>query len=175
MDLAQAHHFRAEDIARIQVELSAAALRELVTPDPKTGDEAKFSVGFQIALYLTGRDNMPANYLPEVIFAPEVQRIIKATSLEHADRYDGLPVDMGVGPAYVSVTLQDGSEYHTERIYPVGHLTDPIPDQILEEKFLRCARPILGKQQARGLCQALWGLEQTSVSALMSLTIPTYS
>ena len=29
-----------------------SALRELVTPYPRDGEEAKFSIGFQIALYL---------------------------------------------------------------------------------------------------------------------------
>lgn len=90
----------------------------------------------------------------------------------HADRYDNLPVDMGVGPAFVSVSLRDGSEYRTERIYPVGHLTDPIPDQVLEEKFLRCANPVLGEKQAQALCQYLWGLENGTVSELMRLTLP---
>ena len=70
---------------------------------------------------------------------PDIQRIIKATHLCHAERYDALPVDMGVGPAFVSVTLLDGTEYHTERIYPVGHRTDPISDQALEENS--CAVP----------------------------------
>ena len=153
VDLAQVHHFQPEDIASIRVELSAAALRELVTPEPRTGDEAKFSVGFQVALYLSGLDNMPDNYTEKIIFRPDIQRIIKATHLCHAERYDALPVDMGVGPAFVSVTLLDGTEYHTERIYPVGHRTDPISDQALEEKFLRCTRPVLGEEQARVLCR----------------------
>lgn len=172
VDLAKEHHFTAEEIASVRVELSAAALRELVTPDPKTGDEAKFSVGFQVALYLLGIDNMPVNYCPEFIFKPEIQRIIKATQLCHAERYDNLPVDMGVGPAFVSVRLTDGREYHTERIYPVGHLTDPIPDQSLEEKFLRCAVPVLGRNQSAVLLQSLWDLEQTPVSKLMEFTLP---
>ena len=172
VDLDRAHHLQAEDIAEIRVELSAAALRELVTPDPKTGDEAKFSVGFQIALYLTGRDNMPANYAPAIIFRPEIQHIIGVTRLYHAERYDGLPVDMGVGPAFVSVTLRDGREYHTERIYPVGHLTDPISDRALEEKFLRCTAPVLGKARGQDLYRMLRDLECTSVAALMRQTLP---
>ena len=75
VDLAQVHHFQPEDIASIRVELSAAALRELVTPEPRTGDEAKFSVGFQVALYLSGLDNMPDNYTEKIIFRPDIQRI----------------------------------------------------------------------------------------------------
>ena len=172
VDLAQVHHFQPEDIASIRVELSAAALRELVTPEPRTGDEAKFSVGFQVALYLSGLDNMPDNYTEKIIFRPDIQRIIKATHLCHAERYDALPVDMGVGPAFVSVTLLDGTEYHTERIYPVGHRTDPISDQALEEKFLRCTRPVLGEEQARVLCRTLWKLKDDAVTNLMRQTVP---
>lgn len=172
VDLAQVHHFQPEDIASIRVELSAAALRELVTPEPRTGDEAKFSVGFQVALYLSGLDNMPDNYTEKIILRPDIQRIIKATHLCHGERYDALPVDMGVGPAFVSVTLLDGTEYHTERIYPVGHRTDPISDQALEEKFLRCTRPVLGEEQACVLCRTLWKLKDDAVANLMRQTVP---
>ena len=80
--------------------------------------------------------------------------------------------DMGVGPAFVSVTPLDGTEYHTERIYPVGHRTDPISDQALEEKFLRCTRPVLGEEQARVLCRTLWKLKDDAVTNLMRQTVP---
>ena len=99
-------------------------------------------------------------------------RLRRARAWVHAARYDSLPVDKGVWPAFGSVTLQDGKEYHTERIYPVGHLTDPIPDQVLKEKFLRCANPILGEKRAKALCQSLWGLENCTVPELMHLTLP---
>lgn len=77
-----------------------------------------------------------------------------------------------IGPAFVSVTLLDGTEYHTERIYPVGHRTDPISDQALEEKFLRCTRPVLGEEQARVLCRTLWKLKDDAVTNLMRQTVP---
>ena len=64
------------------------------------------------------------------------------------------------------------TEYHTERIYPVGHRTDPISDQALEEKFLRCTRPVLGEEQARVLCRTLWKLKDDAVTNLMRQTVP---
>lgn len=152
VDLAQVHHFQPEDIASIRVELSAAALRELVTPEPRTGDEAKFSVGFQVALYLSGLDNMPDNYTEKIIFRPDIQRIIKATHLCHAERYDALPVDMGVGPAFVSVTLLDGTEYHTERIYPWD--TGQIPFRIRRWRRNSCAVPARYWVRSRRVCYA---------------------
>ena len=117
IDLIEENHLTADDIARIDVGLSQPALRELVTPYPKDGEEAKFSIGFQLALYLTGRDNMPYNYKEEVIFLPEIQRIINATFLYNEPSSDNLPSEMGVGPAHVSITKPDGTVLKKVRIY----------------------------------------------------------
>ena len=41
---------------------------KLVTPEPRTGDEAKFSVGFPFwPLYLGGLDNMPDTYTEDYL------------------------------------------------------------------------------------------------------------
>jgi len=172
VDLAKANGITADQVEKAEFRLSASALRELVTPDPKTGDEAKFSIGFQVALYLLGIDNMPANYREEVIFRPEVQDLIHRVSMAEETKYNDLPVDMGVGPAFVRVTLKDGRVLERERIYPVGHLTDPIPDAVLKEKFMKCARDILGPARAEALYDALIHLEeQADIRAVMALTL----
>lgn len=172
VDLAKEHGITADQLERAQFGLSASALRELVTPDPKTGDEAKFSIGFQAALYLLGMDNMPANYREDVIFRPEVQEIIHRVSMYEENKYNDLPVDMGVGPAFVRITLKDGRVLERERIYPVGHLTDPIPDQALKEKFLKCTLEILGAERSEALYAALTDLErQEDIRAVMALTL----
>lgn len=172
VDLAKAHGITAADLERAEFGLSASALRELVTPDPKTGDEAKFSIGFQVALYLLGIDNMPANYREDVIFRPEVQQIIHSVSMYEEEKYNNLPVDMGVGPAFVRVTRKDGQTFTLERIYPVGHLTDPIPDGALREKFRKCTLHILGEERTEALYQALVTLDrQADIRTVMALTL----
>ncbi len=172
IDLAKEHGITADQLERAEFGLSASALRELVTPDPKTGDEAKFSIGFQTALYLLGVDNMPANYREEVIFRPEVQEIIHRVSMYEETKYNDLPVDMGVGPAFVRATLKDGRVLERERIYPVGHLTDPIPDPVLKEKFLKCTLDILGAERSEALYAALTGLDrQEDIRTVMALTL----
>lgn len=171
-DLAREHGFTAGEVERVEFGLSQSALRELVTPDPKTGDEAKFSIGFQAALFLLGIDNMPASYCPEIIFRPDVQRIIRCVTMYNESRYDDLPVDMGVGPAFVRVSLTGGRVLERERIYPVGHLTDPIPDGALKEKFMKCALDALGAERAQALYAALAGLERADcIREIMALTI----
>ena len=79
MELIRINQLSAAEIESIRVGLGISALRELVTPDPADGEEAKFSVGFQIGLYLTDRANAPENYNRETIRLPEVQNIIRRT------------------------------------------------------------------------------------------------
>ena len=172
VDTVRENGVTAAQLEKAEFGLSAAALRELVTPDPKTGDEAKFSIGFQAALYLLGMDNMPANYREEVIFRPEVQDIIHRVSMYEEPRYNDLPVDMGVGPAFLRLTLKDGRVLTRERIYPVGHLTDPIPEAALREKFMKCTLSVLGGEKAGALYDALMALElQPDIRDVMALTL----
>ena len=72
---------------------------------------------------------MPVNYREDVIRQPEIARIIQLTSMYNEPKYDNLPTDMGVGPAFGRITTVDGRVLTRERVYPDGHLTHPIPDQ----------------------------------------------
>lgn len=159
LETLEANHLTADDIGEIRIGLGATPLRELVTPDPNDGEEAKFSVGFQVALILSGRENAAYNYTAEIIRLPEIQNIIKRTVMYHETAYDDLPSDAGAGPAFITVTCKDGRVFTRERAFPVGHLTDPISDEGLKEKFLTCAVPVLGREKAEALHEALMALE----------------
>ena len=162
---------KAGDISRITVGLSKPAMRELVSPYPENGEEAKFSIGFQVALYLAGLDNMPASYTPEVIFRPDIQDIVQKTSMYNKEDYDNLPADMGVGPAFVTIETADGRMLSAEQVYPVGHLTNPLSDTQLYEKYMKCADGIISRQNAQLLYEKLASLEnEANISELMHLT-----
>ena len=141
----------AEDIERIEAHLGISALRELVTPYPKDGEEAKFSVGFQVALFLYGFENMPYNYKPEIIMRPEIQDLINRTFYYEEEKYNNLPSEMGVGPADVVVITKDGVEHKKTRNFPVGHLTDPLSDEGVYDKYMTCAKRFLGEEKAEKL------------------------
>lgn len=159
-ELIRENDLKADDIVRIEIGLSQSALRELVTPYPRDGEEAKFSIGFQIALYLNGLDNMPVNYCEEVIHRPEVARIIALTSMYNEPKYDNLPTDMGVGPAFAKITIADGRVLTRERVYPDGHLTHPIPDQGIHDKYMKSALPVLGQEKAEEVYRRFMALEE---------------
>lgn len=141
-----------------------------MTPYPRDGEEAKFSIGFQIALYLNGLDNMPVNYREDVIRQPEIARIIQLTSMYNEPKYDNLPTDMGVGPAFGRITTTDGRVLTRERVYPDGHLTHPIPDQGIHDKYMKSALPVLGQEKAEELYRRLMALEEErDIRALLAL------
>ena len=160
MDVIERDGIKADDIERIEAHLGISALRELVTPYPKDGEEAKFSVGFQVALFLYGLENMPYNYKAEVIMKPEIQNIINRTVMIEEPKYNNLPSDMGVGPADVIVITKDGKEHKKTRNFPVGHLTDPISDEGLKEKYMTCTLRFLGEEKANDLYNKLLNIEK---------------
>ena len=169
-ELIRENELKPADIAKIEIGLSQSALRELVTPYPRDGEEAKFSIGFQIALYLNGLDNMPVNYREDVIRQPEIARIIQLTSMYNEPKYDNLPTDMGVGPAFGRITTVDGRVLTRERVYPDGHLTHPIPDQGIHDKYMKSALPVLGQEKAEELYRRLMALEEErDIRALLVL------
>lgn len=157
--LIEENHIKAPDIKRIAIGLSKPAMRELVTPYPKNGEEAKFSIGFQIALYLNKIENMPENYTPEIIFRPSVQALIQKTSMYNREEYDELTSDMGVGPAFVTIETTDGRSFSKEQVYPVGHLTNPMSDRQIYDKYMKCTEAILGAGNAENLHEMLFSLE----------------
>lgn len=172
VDLIESNSLKACDIKKITVGMSKPAMRELVTPYPENGEEAKFSIGFQIGLYLNGIENMPENYTRDIIYKPEVQDIIQKTSMYNKTDYDDLPSDMGVGPALVTIETADGRSLTKEQIYPVGHLTNPMSDQQIYEKYLKCSESIIGKENANTLYDLLFSLEK--VEDMRIITKLTY-
>lgn len=162
LDIMNENSFTAGEIDKIDIWLGKSALRELVTPYPKDGEEAKFSVGFQIALYLSGMENAPYNYTESVIKKPEIQDIINKTFMHEEDKYNNLPSDMGVGPATVVVQLKNGHSLSETRNFPVGHLTDPISDDDLKKKYMGCTAEHLGYEKAVRLYDMLFSLETIS-------------
>lgn len=161
IDIIQENHINYDDIENISIGLSDSALRELVTPNPTTGDEAKFSIGFQIALLMLNIANTPKSYTKSIVDDERVQGVIRKTSMYHEPRFDGLPADMGVGPAQVNIETKDGKIYSKERAFPVGHLTDPMSDKDIKKKFMDCSVNILGKERSEKIYECLLNLENS--------------
>lgn len=68
------------------------------------------------------------------------------------------------------ITTVDGRVLTRERVYPDGHLTHPIPDQGIHDKYMKSALPVLGQEKAEELYRRLMALEEErDIRALLAL------
>ena len=172
-ELIDENSIKPEDIERIDVSMGLPAMRDLVTPDPKNAQEAKFSVGFLTGLYLHGIPLTPFSFTEENIFRPEIQNIIKRTFMHINEEYNDVPDDQGLGPADVRIVLKDGREFFRKRVFAVGMMADPMSDEDLRKKFMTYAGIVLGTERAAALYDALSDLEnQPSVRRITEMARP---
>ena len=158
LEILSQHAVCPAEVERIEAYLAVGALRELVTPDPKTAAEARFSPGFHFALVLLGIPINQAAFDVAIIRDPRVQKIIKATQLIHNPEFDGLP-NLGTGPSRVKVILKDGTSYEGYCQYPLGHIRNDFTKQQLQQKFFDCCVPVIGTAKTTQLYKALSALE----------------
>ena len=172
-ELIDENDIKPEQVERIDVYMGLPAMRDLVTPDPKNAQEAKFSVGFLTGLYLHGIPITPFNMTEENIFRPEIQNIIKRTTMNINEEYNDVPDDQGLGPADVRIVLKDGREFFRSRVFAVGMMADPMSDEDLKKKFMTYCSIVLGEEKSAVLYDALCDLEHCgSVRELMKLASP---
>lgn len=153
-----------DSIAKIDVYLNKKALAELVTPNPKTGVEARFSPAFHFALALNKIALSPDNFCTEVVMRPEVRKVIDMTTLHHDPQWD----DHYPWPATVVVTTKDGQTFKQFRIHPDGGGAIPLREEQLREKFDNCAMNLLGSERCNALYEKLCHLE--SLNSIREIT-----
>ena len=161
---------QAADIERIEMTSNKSTLAELVTPDPKTEVQARFSPGFHFALVLCGEKITPANFNMDMIRRPDIQRIIKMTTLVHAPEYDNIP-GIKQWPARVRLFMKDGRVLTKLRIIADGDVILPFTEEQMLDKFLTCATPVVGAESAGMLYTQFRDIERVaSIAQLMTYT-----
>lgn len=161
--LRQSAGFAGDDIERIELEVSAAAMKFGWHPAPKDDLEAKVSLHHWIAVAAeTGRAGL-AEGRPEMVACPRIralgERIFVTENPELAN-----------DAANVRVTLKGGATHDLHVDHCVGSRERPMSDDELQTKFLAQAEPVIGEQRARDLIASCWGLGDVSnVGALAEL------
>ncbi len=168
LDILKEHpELNSELVSTITVFLNKWALGELVTPQPQTGVEARFSPAFHFALALKRLPISPDYFQTQWVKKTDIQNVIQKTTLRHDCQYD----DLFPWPARVVVQTRDGHEYVKVRDDIPGGKKYPLTEKELEEKFFNCSVSVLGEDKAKELLKKLKHLENvrsmTEVTALM--------
>ncbi|MFF2319281.1 MmgE/PrpD family protein [Arthrobacter sp. NPDC058097] len=164
------HGFRAEDIARIHIEVSTPGWQAVCEPvenkwSPQTVPECQFSLPYVVASAAFDGHVFLDTYDPQARGRKDVRELMTRIS---AEEVPSVP-DWG---ARVSTTLNDGSAFVTEHTYVKGHPNIPFDEQDFIDKFRRCVPYSvlpLSRQTEDDLINSVLGLEDITdvVEALL--------
>ncbi|MFC1905325.1 MmgE/PrpD family protein [Chloroflexota bacterium] len=160
LELMKEHNFQAEDIASISIEASPPGW-QITQPkeekwNPKTAAECQFSIPYVVATTVYRRDIFLDSFTPEAMARREVRELMTRISVTEDKNLPNLA-------ARVHTTLKDGSKYSKENIYIKGHPKNPMTEQDLINKFMKCvpySAYKLSGEVTESLIKAILNLEE---------------
>lgn len=158
LGLARTHDLRPEVVTRIDAWTHARRLQHTNRPDPKGALDAKFSLQYCLARALIDRKVVIEHFEGDAYAEARVRRMLP---LIHAAPYTTaqFPADNHFG-AEVTVALAGGKTLSAKVDQPLGRTSaNPLPPELLKEKFEHCAGRALRPESVRQLYTALQNLD----------------
>ncbi|MGH8663866.1 MAG: MmgE/PrpD family protein [Burkholderiales bacterium] len=157
------HHVNPSQVERIEAGSYAVGARHNHTSWEALLD-AQMSMPCGAALALIEEDVTSPSFKPGRIDRPEVQGMIQKVRVYTDEDTDRLyPKRRG---GVVTLVMKDGTRL-TERVLdPKGEGENPMSDADLERKFVSNCEPIVGKDKARRLLDAVWAFDRLDNLAL---------
>lgn len=138
---------------------------------PRTRETADHSIQYiTVAALLDGRVNLDTFRMGRIL-DPTIQRLLRdAVTLEEDDMLTaGYPEGI---PNRVTVQTVDGASYAREVKFPTGHAKNPMSDDLLKDKYVTLAEPVLGAERTAAVYDAVAKLESlTDVRDLVKLLV----
>jgi 2-methylcitrate dehydratase PrpD len=161
MDIMAEHRIRAADIEAVICDVGPVVTANLVYDEPRTPQQAQFSMPFVIGCMLVRGDISLAELDQSVVDDPKVRAVMRRVKTvttqrwtpggEHARRYpEG---------AHVTVTTRDGRTFDHFNGFARGTTARPLSDDEIASKFVSCAAAPIGKEGADALLDKLRSLE----------------
>lgn len=163
------HGIRADEVTQVDVGFLPGSDTALVSTNPVTGLEGKFSIEYvTAALFLDGKVTLES-FSDPMVMRPEVRAFmpkVKRVRMEAQGTYSGV-----VGYTDVAIETKRG-RYTIRQEHAPGSPEEPMTAADRVEKFMDCAGRVLGERGARGLLDQLENLgtvpNVASVMAAMS-------
>jgi 2-methylcitrate dehydratase PrpD len=162
------HDLSAEQIEEIECRVHAVSYQALrKEPEVESAEAARFSLHFTMALVLLEGGVELKHFLPETRQRDDIRAVMRKVRIAIHPKLETLESKKRVF-GEVRVRLNDG-RLLTQRATQVrGRAPLALTDADVEEKFLGCAEPALGKAKAKVLLTALRRLnEQPEIRSLL--------
>ncbi|MBI2880377.1 MAG: MmgE/PrpD family protein [Candidatus Tectomicrobia bacterium] len=128
--------------------------------DPQTGLDGKFSIRFCAALGLLEDAAGPRQFTDEMVRRKDVRRIMERVQVSADPKLE-------VYQARAVLATRDGRTLEKWVEVAQGFPQNPLSQEALEGKFRSLAEPVLGKEGARSVVEALMGEEDLSARELV--------
>ncbi len=152
--LREDHGLQASEIESIRLRVPPGHLAMCNIREPATALEGKFSLRFTAALAASGAETTEAAFTDTAVHRPDLIAL--------RDRVDVVPADERRGAGTdIAITMKDGRllEEHVNLERPVSDLERQW--QRLEVKFLGLAEPVIGRDRARRLRDAIASVDSS--------------
>lgn len=156
--LQRLHALKLNDIARVRVGTYKPALDIACHDQPRTANEARFSLKYVIATALTHGSVRMAAYEPGRLGDPAVRALMQRIEVAVDPEIDSwFPRQRA---ARIDIETVDGKRLHYLQPNRKGDPEDPLSDQDISDKLIELASPVVGEEAARSLMARLWLLDQ---------------
>lgn len=152
--LVREHDLKPDEVTRIDSWTHKRRLEHTNRPDPQSPLDAKFSVQYCLARALTDRAIRIEHFEGDTYRDPAVRSVLPRV---HAAVYGTaqFPAENHFG-AEVKVTTKDGRTLAAKVDKPLGRTAqNPLPAELLKEKFENCAMRVLGRDATDQLHAAI--------------------
>jgi len=170
LTLRQRYQFTFKDIERVKVEIFDVAYNIIGGGEEgdksvvSTKEQADHSLPYVVAVALIDGQVMPEQYKPERIQREDVQKLLRAVSVEPRPSFSKrFPKEM---PCRVEINLEDGRVIEQETSDYEGFFTRPMSWEMAVQKFNKLAAPDTTEGQRGAIAEAVANLEQVSVREL---------
>jgi 2-methylcitrate dehydratase PrpD len=146
LSLIEEHDIKPEEVDRIDCGVSYTTPLSLIHPNPKTGLEGQFSMGFCISVALVDRKVGLTQFTNEKVNDPRVQRLMKKFHLYIRPDLRGVE-SSGSNACTLKVRLRNGKEYTKSVEKSKGSAPNPLSKEEQANKFRDCAGVVLSDSQ----------------------------
>ncbi len=164
------HHIRADEVEAVEVGFLPGSDTALVSENPQTGLEGKFSIEYNAAATLLDGKLTLETFTDPMVQRPaarELMKKVKRYRIDAPGTYSGV-----VGHTDVMIATKRG-RFNLKVEHAPGSPEWPMTEADRDEKFLDCAGRVLGAPGAQRLLEQLRKFESISdVGALIKATVP---